>query len=332
MDNNKRIEKIIDDNKVLVNNAKIGILNSKIKLVRDLQYCFFAIKFNEKDSKKLERFEREQAYILDSINKISEEDNLDRIIELRKKMNYYLSKMKKELELKKLSEDLIDNYQNSLNQYRKDVAKYIRYLKRNNNINEMQLLNNNISNLSDEEKTNLKKIIRREQNYNCKNLKVGNINKLCCNLSIKKDDSTRIKIASGLIDKENKTIGEFLDDRINTYKEKYHLRQIHNFDLYGGNCLKLVKNIPNYLKNKKIINVMKKDCLCFNRGKDFQGFIEYHKERNSIKDAIKAVINKHYRDSKRRRLIEDDKFCREWIERHYYKSEIEQEKQKTLSL
>lgn len=332
MDNNKRIEKIIDDNKVLVNNAKIGILNSKTKLVRDLQYCFFAIKFNEKNSKKIERFEREQAYILDSINKIPEEDNLDRIIELRKKMNYYLSKMKKELELKTSSESLIENYQNSLNQYRKDVARYVRFLKRNNNINEMQALNNNISNLTDEEKLNLKKIIRREQNYNCKNLKIGNINKLCCNLSIKKDESTRIKVVSGLIEKENKTIGEFLDEKIETYKSKYHLREIHNYELFEKNGLKLVKNLPSYLKNKKVIKQMEKDCALFNRGKDFRGFIEYHRQRNSISSAVKAVVYKPYRESKKRRLIEDDKFCREWIERHYYRSEIEQEKQKTLSL
>ena len=64
------------------------------------------------------------------------------------------------------------------------------------------------------------------------------------------------------------------------------------YELLGKNGLKLVKNLPSYLKNKKVIKQMEKDCALFNRGKDFRGFIEYHRERNSSMERLYQFLKK----------------------------------------
>ena len=81
MTDNKRIEKIINDNKVLINEAKQEILYNKTQLVKNLDYCFFTITFNESNTKKVDRLNKEKKYILDSIEEISNVEDIDRICE-----------------------------------------------------------------------------------------------------------------------------------------------------------------------------------------------------------------------------------------------------------
>ena len=331
MVDNKKIEKIINDNKILINEAKQDILYNKTQLVKNLDYCFFAITFNENNSKKVERFNREKKYILDSIEEISNVEDVDKICDLRKKMNYYLGKMRKELEAKNESSEMLDNLQDSLLSYRKSVARYVRYLKRGTNINQIISLNDKYDSLSDEEKVNLKKIIKREQNYNCKNLKVHNARILDGTLVINKKVPVN-KIDAGLIDKDKKSVADYLDDQIQIYNSRYNLKPLLSYDKYfGKNAVKLVRNVPSYLHNKAIIKVMEEDNAVMNRKKDLKGYIEYHKARNSVLLALKAIIVKTYRESESRRRLEDDHYCKRWIADHFYSDELEKEKNKSLT-
>ena len=331
MVDNKRIEKIINDNKILINEAKQDILYNKTQLVKNLDYCFFAITFNENNSKKVERFNREKKYILDSIEEISNVEDVDKICDLRKKMNYYLGKMRKELEAKNESSEMLDNLQDSLLSYRKSVARYVRYLKRGTNINQIISLNDKYDSLSDEEKVNLKKIIKREQNYNCKNLKVHNARILDGKLVINKKVPVN-KIDVGLIDKDKKSVANYLDDQIQIYNSRYNLKPLLSYDKYfGKNAVKLVRNVPSYLHNKAIIKVMEEDNAVMNRKKDLKGYIEYHKARNSVLLALKAILVKTYRESESRRRLEDDHYCKRWIADHFYSDELEKEKNKSLT-
>ena len=331
MVDNKKIEKIINDNKILINEAKQDILYNKTQLVKNLDYCFFAITFNENNSKKAERFNREKKYILDSIEEISNVEDVDKICDLRKKMNYYLGKMRKELEAKNESSEMLDNLQDSLLSYRKSVARYVRYLKRGTNINQIISLNDKYDSLSDEEKVNLKKIIKREQNYNCKNLKVHNARILDGTLVINKKVPVN-KIDAGLIDKDKKSVADYLDDQIQIYNSRYNLKPLLSYDKYfGNNAVKLVRNVPSYLHNKAIIKVMEEDYAVMNRKKDLKGYIEYHKARNSVLLALKAILVKTYRESESRRRLEDDHYCKRWIADHFYSDELEKEKNKSLT-
>lgn len=331
MTDNKRIEKIINDNKVLINEAKQEILYNKTQLVKNLDYCFFTITFNESNTKKVDRLNKEKKYILDSIEEISNVEDIDRICDLRKKMNYYLGKMRKELEEKNDSSEIANNFQDSLLSYRKSVARYVRYLKRSTNIEQMISLNDKADRLSDEEKVNLKKIIRREQNYNCKNLKMHNAKLLNGSIVVNRQ-APASKIDAGLIDKDKRSVSDYLDSQIQIYNSTYHLKSLYSYDnSFGENVFKLVRNIPSYLHNKAVIKVMEEDNVVINRKKDLKGYIEYHRSRNSVLLALKAILVKTYRESESRRRLEDEHYCKRWIADHFYYDELEQEKHKTLT-
>ena len=76
---------------------------------------------------------------------------------------------------------------------------------------------------------------------------------------------------------------------------------------------------------------MEEDNAVMNRKKDLKGYIEYHKARNSVLLALKAILVKTYRESESRRRLEDDHYCKRWIADHFYSDELEKEKNKSLT-
>ena len=109
-----------------------------------------------------------------------------------------------------------------------------------------------------------------------------------------------------------------IEEKIIHYDKKYKLKNLNNYcdDSVFLNSCSLVKNIPLYIKNKKIIKQMEKDNL--NNNKEFNGFIEYNKRRNSIKLALKEIVNSKYRDSTVALVLRDNRYCSLWLKNHHY--------------
>ena len=224
--NNEIIEKIKNDNKELLEISKKEMKNNGISFKDSVKRIIDEMKNCTNDSNNEE--------LLNSIYSISEEieeaDSIEKIVELRKKLNYLITKIKKEKEKRNLILASSFDFLEETNKYRKSIAKHIRYLKRINNIKEIEKLNSNYTKLSIEELENLKKIVKREQNYNRKNLPQKEVIKV---IPKKEDKKIDMSFITDLKVNTNKTIKvlapvneDTLEQNIDQLRDKYKMKQI----------------------------------------------------------------------------------------------------------
>lgn len=119
--------------------------------------------------KKHETILEAQKLIVELTNKIKNAKTVDEIVEIRKKLNYYINKIKKEIKERNIDSNEYDQYVLNATDLRKGISEYIRYLKRESKITEIDTLNNKPE-LNEEEKDYLKKLVRNEISYGKRNL------------------------------------------------------------------------------------------------------------------------------------------------------------------
>ena len=79
----------------------------------------------------------------------------------------------------------------------------------------------------------------------------------------------------------------------------------------GRNIIHFFRNIPRYIHNKKMIKHMIADFCMFYHGNDLGSYIEYLKQRNSIRGGLKCLFSKtHLYDNSD--LIKHRK-CSRWL-------------------
>lgn len=341
MNNSKRIEKIVSNNNILIENVRLELATNIKELENSLNNYLSLLKLFVEDDKKINKYNKICKQLNDLACGINNSNDLNKIIEQRNKFNYYFNRLKKELLQKDFKVNLL---QEKTNNYRKSVAKYIRYIKRQENIDKIKKLNSNYKALSDDEKNLLKRLIKNENNYNYRNLKrINNNNIYNKKNTISSNDIGKIienfeKDRSNSEEKKDLQIKNLfinnqkivnicsydviksIEEKVIIYDNKYKLNSLrcyYNSGFFLNSCV-LVKNIPSYLKNKKIIKKMKEENVSNER--ELNGFIEYNRRRNSIKLALKEIFNQKYRNSTLALYLRDNKYCSIWLRKHNYYS------------
>ena len=166
-----RIEKIKSDNAELLRKVRESIINNHDNLNESIKDAITVIDFDEKCIKKQEAMNNAQELIASLTKEIVEAKTKEEVFEIRKRLNYYINKIKEEIKNRDVEESKLNDYQVKVTYLRKDIAKYIRFLKREDNIAEIDRLYSNYENLSKDEMTTLKKSLTKEVNYNRRNLK-----------------------------------------------------------------------------------------------------------------------------------------------------------------
>ncbi len=174
MTNEEKIERIKNQRKELLKQVNESIINNSSQLSLDANEIMMNLEFDEKIIKRYESLLNAQSLIQNLTLEIVECNDPLKVIELRKKLNYYINKIKSEIKKRNISQEKIDKYQEESGYLRKDIAKYIRYLKRENNIHEIEELNSKIDKLSSEDLKLLKRMLKNECNYMNKNTKLMN--------------------------------------------------------------------------------------------------------------------------------------------------------------
>lgn len=309
MNNQERINKITDGNNILINKSYEELEKSSYYFRRSVERISDELKFDN-DEKKSEIKE----LLLSLSEEINSTYSIEEIDELRKKINYLINKVKKEIEKKDINIIPVDNFVEATTNFRKSIAKNIRYLKRVNNIEMIESLNSNYDNLNEEELLNLKKMIKREQNYNHKNL---NPSKKEVKKEIKNEESIKV---SNL--KVNQKVIELnthnkVNENVNKIKQVYKLNRLPEYDKsLGENFITFVKTIPTYIKNKKIISSIDLEDTELDE-KTLNGFVEYSKKRNSIRLTLKEIVKPKYRKSIESLYLRNDNYCSYWIKNIY---------------
>lgn len=165
-----RIKKIKKDHANLLKLVRGSIVKNQNKFSSEIGKVINGLNYDEKNMKRYEAMKKAQELIVSLTEEILEAKTVEEIASIRSRLNYYINKIKTELKKRNVKQSMIDKYQEKSNYLRKDIAKYIRFLKRKNNIDEIEKLYSNYDNLTKEEKETLKKALRREVSYNNRNL------------------------------------------------------------------------------------------------------------------------------------------------------------------
>ncbi len=165
----EKIKSIKETEKQLLQLVKTKIEEKDGAFTENIVSVVKILNYDSTMVKKNEAVLSAQKLIEELTNKIKNAKSVEEIIEIRKKLNYYINKIKKELKERNIDSSQYNKYVLNANNLRKGISEYIRYLKRENKINEIEYLNNK-SELTEEEVNNLKRLVRNEVSYGKKNL------------------------------------------------------------------------------------------------------------------------------------------------------------------
>ena len=163
----EKLEKIRNDHRLLLEMARSSIAENANILGEQIHDIFSVIEYDEKQSKKYAALLNAKCTIENIVESIVNATTYEEIVKLREKLNYYINKIKKEMVSRNISNEMITSYQKQTSYLRKDIAKSIRILKRENNIDTIEgliMLSDVV--VSDDNDESLKKMIKNEMKFN----------------------------------------------------------------------------------------------------------------------------------------------------------------------
>ena len=326
MSNQEKLLKIKEDNKELLTRVRSTIIEDGVNLSDSVDEIFKVFETLDLNQKKYEAILQAKELIFKLINEITTASTKEEIFEIRKKLNFYINKIKNELNKRHIDKELIA-YQEKISTIRNDIAKYVRFIKRIDNIKTIEELNSKYSTLSDEEIKEFKKLLKNEIAYNKRNLnpnvkpkKVETIrdNDVTSNEEIARTTNINHEQTSetteNVFSELEGSLEAFLTKRSNVYNTRYGIIKTYQYTKsLRKNALILVKNIPIYLKNKKKVKLLERDATIFYGGIDLISFIEYTRLNNSVRNALKNIFSKSYLDSKEWEYLNTCESCVSWL-------------------
>ena len=157
---NDKITNIKEERELLIQKTTNDIEKTKISLTNETNTIIASLEKNEKKNIELAKI---QELIASLIQDIANSKDETEIITIRKRLNYYINKIKKELIKRGISETEIKEYEGKVSDIRQNISKYIRFIKRNKNIAEIEQLNNKFGELLEDDVKKLKKMISLEK-------------------------------------------------------------------------------------------------------------------------------------------------------------------------
>ena len=341
------INNIREERKELLNKVRESITSGSENVINNADSIISMLDYDEKNIKKYESLKQAQELIESLMNEIAAATSKEDIESLRKKLNYYINKIKNEAKKREIDYSI---YYESVTNIRHNISKCLRLIKRENQLDQLDEINDNYDNLDKEEKTNLSRKISYEKSYNNKFTKNMESNKLKTQdkIGINNDlkgiinkDSKKFNFDTNLL-KFNKQSAvssiesyssdeDFITSKVDSFDERYKLVKTNP---YNGNIIhnmtSLLKNIPIYKTNKKRLKIIRFDYSCFYRKDELKAYIRYNEKNNSIKEGIKSIFGKSSLYSKETKYLDNHERCIEWIlsyiRRHHLKLNYNQAK------
>lgn len=305
----EKITKINSDHNELIAQTKSSLLDNKKDFVNSLNEVGNTLKLDDTDKRYITLLQIKE--LIDNLTKeILETKNEEEIIKLRKKLNYYISKVRKELEKRNVSSLVYQKYIDSTNSFRKDVSRYLRYEKRNSNIVTINDDYEKIDTLSKDELKDFKRRVNLENNYNKRNLLV-------------KEEKPIKPVNTHFYFENFKNIDEYVLSKINMFNNQYHIEPANAYHKKTFKNLRVFfKNIPIYRYNKSKAYTIIKD-LPYYRGGELVGYLEYVKEHNSLFKVLNKVLNRTVIDNNIDIYSSNNPYALKWIKDYCDKNELE---------
>ena len=209
----EKISKINEERKIMLSMLKDRLTVGRDYLSLDINSVMQALNYDETNTEKYKAILKAKQLILDLTEQIINAKTAEDIISLRSKLNYYINKVKKEMQRRNIGSTLFAQLDDSVSNLRKDIATYLCYIKREKNIAEITNLTENIDALSAEERDKLKRLLKNERQYNNRNMKAKTENDLKDSENVTSNEETKKDITNTQISDDETLIlkGETLN-------------------------------------------------------------------------------------------------------------------------
>lgn len=358
LDISEKIEKINNERILMLNMVKNRIAEDNMFLSLSLDKVVSILNLDEQNIKEYTSINKAKLLIFELTEQIAMTTTLEDVIKLRKKINYYINKIKKELVRRNVSTEILDEMFCNVTFLRKNISMYIRFLRKDSTLKEILALYENVNDLSSNDVLRLKKLATNELNYNKRNLKSmennqkGKLKKTekgSLSLESKEDDDAFDidKLKQFLVSLGNSELKSDESSHMSqnlVQSETYLLSQVSQYFLkynfadlisYENNIFKnfviLLRNIKKYNWNQKVLKCADRDYNVFYHGEDFAGFIAYSKKRNSLITALAIIFACSHLSKREIECLNNHNLCQEWIREFYFQQSLDCEKEAKLT-
>ena len=324
----ERILKIREEHLLLLKEIRGSLLKNKNKEDQLLGDILRVINYDGDSLKKITSYFNAKQLIASLVEEIANNDNSEDVTKYRRKLNYYITKIKEELSTRNIGPVTKEVYQDRVSAMREDISRYVRCLRRNNNILEIENLFNRYNSLNIDEMKRLKKLISMEQRYNHRNLytKKEEISKEkeVVEKPIVVEGERKIEVPEATIRSfllptnmnqvEFHEVEEFLNDKIRYYHKQYGVKSTFDYThSKGRNILNLLKNLPRFHHNKKAADRMLAAYTYYFRNNDLFAYMKYLRRRNSIRNNLRYIFSDSKLESREKEEIFRHEKCAKWI-------------------
>lgn len=170
MSYDEKLEKIKNDRILMLNKVKEKIEKDNTILSDELEQINAKLLIDDKNSKEYQSIVSAKELIFKLTEEISKATTVEEVTALRKKVNYYINKIKQEVTKRNIDETSFTQMYSKVTYLRSNISMYLRFLKRELIVEEIMNLSMNINDLSEEEIIKLKKLVSNELRYNKRSL------------------------------------------------------------------------------------------------------------------------------------------------------------------
>ena len=317
--NQSRIDIIKEERIELLMEVRESIKEQNENVLNNANEIISLLEYDDMNIKKYQSLKEAQELINSLTIEIANSNSKEDIEKLRKKLNYYINKIKNEAKKRNID---YNNYYEKVSTIRKDISKYIRFLKKQDQINELEMINNNYELLTDEDKEKLQRQLLTARNYNTRIKKEQENKKEEDIISIQAEEQKEKNIRFNFSKKlrlldlmdSYSSDEEFISNKIIEFNKRYDLNETYDYnDSIGKNVISFFKNIPIYNTNKKLLKKMYFDYANFYGGDDLGLYIDYTRRNNSIIEGLKGIFKKSSLYNKENIYLDNHNRCVNWI-------------------
>lgn len=347
----ERLKSIREDREKLLRMVKKSLEENNEQVVCSAKNIERVIEYDENNMKKYENILKVREYIENIASSIINSKSKEEVEALRSELNKSIAKVRREMKKRNIDET---KYNQDILNLRKDISKYIRIVKREETLTTIEDLSKRVDTLNEEELLELRKLLRREKSYNTRNLNtdkkevavVDNTPEFLRELFKKERENNPVRVDTPLffevkekpktlpieLDPEYESERDFISEQVKGFKERYHLAKTNVYTRNtASNVVSFLKNIPIYVENKKRIKKMQNEAGVFYRGNDLVGFIEYQREKNSLKSGLRSIFGRSTLYNKDNEYMAEHEKCIRFIQDYCKDNSLSiSYKQKTL--
>lgn len=162
---NDVLEQIKSNRLEILKLVRTSITFGQSSILDNIDTTLELISKDEEATKELETIAKAKEMIATLITKAALATTDEELIAVRKSLNYYLNKVKREIQKRKMSEELYNKYYESMSYLREDISECLRVMKRQVKLDRLTALINN-GNITAEELKELKSGLNNEKRIN----------------------------------------------------------------------------------------------------------------------------------------------------------------------